>query len=457
MHNAIAMRVLHPATLAAAAAASVLLVLVAAYLPSILAAVAAIAVFALLLANHRLAFLAFMFAVPFATLQLIPVPGLSNLTFLMIPVLGLSMLLNLRRIPALPLGKLGAKPTLFAVFILAALPTTILASSQGIALKSLVIAAVILGLYLASTVMFADLRMRELGTTAYLAGVLASAALGYGQMLRELAATIFLRAGVGSPSDSAIWFLLAIPLAVMRFDRCRGFGPKLFYAAVVLASAGIIVLSSTRSAWLGLGLYFVYELVRKPARAIVTAALLMAVVVFFLKTYLPFTYQRSVIRVLAVFKPELEKQTTLQFRIENYPVAAAMVGAYPLLGVGLGNFAAHAPHFGRVLIPGEMGLNAHNAYLEMLTGGGLIGGVAYLLVWLLTLWELVAVALRGPPAARHLARSYGIGFSMFMVHAMFHSSYLVLLLVPVFAMASALRAAASEGEAGLRESQPARA
>lgn len=456
MHNAYAIRAHNPLTLGALAAASTVLVL-AAQVTYILAAAAAVAALLVLASNHRLALLAFMFSIPFATLQLISVPGLSNLAFLMIPVLGLSMLLNLHRIPALPLKKLGAKPALFTVFILAALPTTFFASTQGIALKSLVIATVVFGLYLASTLMFTDGELREWGTTAYLAGVLASAAMGYNQMLRELATTIFLRAGVGSPSDSAIWFLLAVPLAVMRFDRCRGIAPKLFYAVVVLASAGIIVLSSTRSAWLALALYFVYELFRKPVRAILTVTVFLMLVALFLKTYLPFTYQRSIVRVLAVFKPELEKQTTLQFRIENYPVAVAMVGAYPLLGVGLGNFAAHAPHFGRILIPGEMGLNAHNAYLEMLTGAGLVGGVAYLLVWLLTLWELIVLARRGPPGIRHLAGAYGIGFTMFMVHAVFHSSYLVLLLVPVLAMASALRVCAYEVVAKSQDPAPIRA
>lgn len=457
MHNANVIRTTSPLTLPALAAISITLVLAATQLTYALAAIAAIAVLILLLANHRLAFLAFMFSIPFSSLQLIPVPGLSNLAFMMIPVVGLSMLFGLRQMPALPLKKLGAKPALFSVFILVALLTSPLASSQDIALKSLAIATVLLGLYLVSTVMFADSRMREWGTTAYLAGVLASAVLSYSQVLRDLATTIFLRAGPGRPSDSAILFLLAVPLAVMRFDRCKGMAPKLFYALTVLASAGIIVLSSTRSAWLALALYFVYELVRRPVRAIITVAVLMTVVSLFLRTYLPFTYQRSIIRVLAVFKPELEKQTTLQFRIENYPVAVAMIGAYPLLGVGLSNFAAHAPHFGRILIPGETGLNAHNAYLEMLTGAGLIGGVAYLLVWLLTLWELIVLARRGPPGVRHLAGAYGMGFTMFIVHALFHSSYLVLLLVPMLAMASALRVQAHEAAAVSQDSTLLRA
>jgi uncharacterized membrane protein len=93
----------------------------------------------------------------------------------------------------------------------------------------------------------------------------------------------------------------------------------------------------------------------------------------------------------------------------------------------------------------------------MLTGAGLVGGVAYLLVWLLTLWELIVLARRGPPGVRHLAGAYGIGFTMFMVHAVFHSSYLVLLLVPVLAMASALRVCAYEVVAKSQDPAPIRA
>jgi|GEM_PF-2222010 len=411
-----------------------------------LAAVAAagLIVLYLLLRNPYWAFLAFMFSLPFATLQLIPVRGISNLAFMAVIVLFFSILLNLRRLPAFRPGGLGAKPWLFATFIALAMLGTLFSVDQGIAAKFTGMAVTVFSLYFVGTLLLTTPERWHQAANSFLLGALASAIIilyGFFFSTRALQDGLY-RAQYstgGGAIGITISFLVAVPLALILAETEKRWQVRTFYYLVALTSVGVILFSATRSAWLALAVLVLIEFIRRPVRTAIALGLTAALSIGLVSMYLPSTYQKYAARIFIAFNPEYGPQAQIGFRIENYNVALRMLASYPALGVGMNNFAAHAGRFGRVSIPADFRLNAHNAFLELLTGAGLLGGIAYILVWLLTFYEFIFVARRGPPSMRPLAIGLALGFLMFTIHSMFHSPHSVLLLAPIFALGSVMR------------------
>jgi len=208
---------------------------------------------------------------------------------------------------------------------------------------------------------------------------------------------------------------------------------------VGLTSVGVILFAATRSAWLALAVLALIELLRRPVRTLIAMGLIAALTFGAIRMYLPSVYDQYAIRIFIAFNPAYGPQSEIGFRIENYSVALRMLASYPVMGVGPNNFAAHAGRYGRVTIPADYYLNAHNAFLELITGTGLLGGIAYILVWLLTFYEFMFVARRGPPSLRPLAIGLALGFLLFAINSMAHSPHSVLLLAPIFALGSVMR------------------
>ena len=412
------------------------------YIGLVIIAAASLLALYFLLRNPFWAFLVFMFSLPFWTLRLVPITGISNPALMAIAVLFFSMLLNLRKLPPLRLRMLGAKPWLMAAFICVAMLGTLFPSEQGIALKWTVMAVTVFSLYLAGTLLLVSPGRWNQAVYSFLLGTLASALIVlYDSFLIYHSASY--RAGsfyTGGPvTATVISFLVAIPLALILVEKEKRWHVRVFYYLVALTSVGVILFSATRSAWLALAVLAVLELLRHPLRALVGIGLIVFLVAGLVRTYLPSTYEQYTIRVYSALNPEYAPQGQIAFRIENYGVALRMLASYPVLGVGMNNFGAHAGRYGRATIAADRRLNAHNTFLEILTSTGLLGGMAYILVWLLTLYELILVAMRGPPPMRPLALGLALGFIMLIIHSAFHSEHVAWLLAPIFAFGSAMR------------------
>lgn len=89
---------------------------------------------------------------------------------------------------------------------------------------------------------------------------------------------------------------------------------------------------------------------------------------------------------------------SLVTRTEYWRGAWRMFTDHPLTGVGLGAFPAVYPFYGRSSVKNERLEHVHNDYLQLLTDGGLIGGLIGL--WFLV--ELIRVARR---QLQHLERT----------------------------------------------------
>jgi len=415
------------------------------YIGLVVVAAAAILVLYFLLRNPYWAFLVFMFSLPFATLRLIPIRGVSNLAFIAIIVLFFSMLLNLRRLPAFRFDRLGAKPWLFAIFIGVATLGMLFSVDQGIAVKTTSMAMVVFSLYLAGTLLLTTPGSWHLAVQSLLLGALASAFVILYEFFfvsHALYPGLYRAGGFytgGGAIGITVSFLVAIPLALTLAKTEKRWQMRAFYYVAGLTSVGVILFAATRSAWLALAVLALIELVRRPVRTLIALGLIATLTFCAIRMYLPSVYDQYAVRTLIAFNPAYGPQSEIGFRIENYSVALRMLASYPVMGVGPNNFAAHADRFGRVSIPADLYLNAHNAFLEVLTGTGLIGGVAYILVWLLTFYELMIVARRGPPSLRPLAIGLALGLLLFVVNSMAHSPHSVLLLAPIFALGSVMR------------------
>jgi O-antigen ligase len=427
--------------IALAMTAAVACALAPEYALAAIGAIIVLAIIAALLLNHRLAFLAFAFSIPFATTQIIPIPGMSNLAFMMIAIFGLSSLCNIRRLPALSLRGLGLKPYLFGAFLFVSTASLLIAEDQARALKFYALALIIFGLYLISTAMLREKGLIQKAASWFLAGTFASGMFIFYDFITQPLAQMFYRAGASASGgiNITICFLVAIPLSLALLEGEKRTTVRATYYTIAILSAAIILFSATRSAWLALIIYLAYELFKRPGRAFIAAVIIAVVVFGFMPIFMPFAFKASALRAIAAFKPEYQPQQYIGFRVENYSLAARMFADYPIIGVGLGNFPEHAGAVGRSVIPVELMLDAHNTYLEILTSGGLLGGLPYLFVWLITLLEFALVAGRGNAMQRRLATGLGIGFLLLMIHGLFHTIYLVMLIAPMFAFASALR------------------
>jgi O-antigen ligase len=411
----------------------------------IAAAVVGLLVLYVLLRNPFWAYVAFIFSLPFATLRLVPIRGISNPAFMAILVLAFSLILNLHRLPPFRLGKLGVKPWLFGIFVSLALVTSPFTINQPNAIRFTLIAIIILLLYLVGTMLIEDGRkLRMCANFFLLAASISAFAVLYDFFFihHPLNAGLY-RAGsiyAGGPATgTVISFLIALPLSLFLSEDRMNWRLRHWYYAVAFFSVAAIILSATRSAWLALAVLALIGLIRRPVKTLIALALTAVLVIGAVRVYLPSTYAQYAARIFIVFNPEYGPQAQVGFRIENYRVGTNMLASYPLFGVGLANFGAHAGRFGRATVPAEFNLNAHNAFLEVLTTAGFLGGLPYILVWLLTLYELLLAAGRGPPRLRAIAGGLALGLIMYFTHSLFHSAHLALLLAFVFSMASVMR------------------
>lgn len=109
-------------------------------------------------------------------------------------------------------------------------------------------------------------------------------------------------------------------------------------------------------------------------------------------------------------------------RIAHWQAAINMAEANPLVGVGLGNYEITYNDY-RLLNWKEALGHAHNYYLNIVAETGIIGGLGYLMFWIVIF--VVSWQVRGHPD--RCARSLGIGllgtWSYIAVHSIFDNLY----------------------------------
>jgi hypothetical protein len=139
------------------------------------------------------------------------------------------------------------------------------------------------------------------------------------------------------------------------------------------------------------------------------------------------------------------KLTVRPGRLQLWTAAARMIAAHPLLGVGPDNFRLSYGEYAGIR-PADPRIHSNNMYIEVLTGSGLVGGLAF--AWLL--WRAAGVVLpdlRAPAGAMAM----GVAAALFAValHGLVDSFLSFGPTYVLFALTLGLAVACARGHWGL--------
>ncbi len=145
------------------------------------------------------------------------------------------------------------------------------------------------------------------------------------------------------------------------------------------AAALVMVLFAPRNRWIGVGL--LAGIAVGSVLLLLIGAVPSTIHQRFASAYTEFTGFGDVRGV-----PVNDENYATVERLAHWQAALAMANANPLLGVGLGNYEAAYPDYALPRWPQALG-HAHNDYLNMLAETGLVGFIAYVLVWGLIIYR----------------------------------------------------------------------
>ena len=165
-----------------------------------------------------------------------------------------------------------------------------------------------------------------------------------------------------------------------------------------------ILFSFSRGAYLGVaagGLFFLAWLLLRAGRAGKMAAVGIALV-FLAAIFFQGTFQS---RLVSAFNP---KEGSNAERVKNWEQAAAVVQDYPLLGIGLGNYASYMDP-----VSGERSsIYAHNTFLDIAAETGVANGFVFLALISVSIW-------RNAASKNILNLGIASGLVYFLVHGIF--------------------------------------
>lgn len=188
---------------------------------------------------------------------------------------------------------------------------------------------------------------------------------------QDVGQTSRISSGMGDPNEFASYILVLLPLAYYRATSDWGVKRILNWVFIALFLS-LLVLSGSRGGLLGfMGaaavLIYYYSIGR--LRQIFFLFLIGAAISYFVVPHEFWT------RALSIVHPETKGDVSISIRLENYEAALKMFRAHPLAGVGLRNFEFNSAKYGA-----SVQTVVHNTYLEVLTGGGLLCFIPFLLI-----------------------------------------------------------------------------
>lgn len=267
------------------------------------------------------------------------------------------------------------------------------------------------------------------------------------------------------PNDLALLCNLTIPLLIWHASDSRS---PFRWVGLLLVPLPLYVLMETgsRAALLGLGAMVLALLLmtRLPKGAWIARTVKVAAVALLFATPMLIP-EGTMDRIDNVFAGEDYNQTADGGRVQIWRRSIGYIIENPVLGVGLSNFPVADgmnPARLRSLAPGEpmRWASAHNSYLQALSELGLIGGLAFLVLILRSLWEVTRRAKklrRSRPDDSLLGAALGLCLLGFAVNAIFLSFayiqivYVLLALVHGFLIVTAgLPTRASHGRLSVR-------
>ncbi len=180
-------------------------------------------------------------------------------------------------------------------------------------------------------------------------------------------------------------------------ELLTAWGLWLIAGFALLATLAAIVMSWSRGAWLGVGAGLIVTVIVQSRRAFIGSLVLAFVLTLALLlssiNLIPTAIAdrfAGVADYFGVFDVRGVKVDDANFaiveRMAHWQAAEEMFIAHPVLGVGIGNYAEAYPVYALPHWSDPLG-HAHNYYLNVAAETGILGLLAYLVVWGAAFWQ----------------------------------------------------------------------
>jgi putative inorganic carbon (hco3(-)) transporter len=299
----------------------------------------------------------------------------------------------------------------------------------------------VLALYLAVVALLPRDRAGWLAAALLVAGVM-QALLGLYQFLTQTGPEPFILLGrfmraygaFRQPNPYAGYLGLVAPLAISLAlwawtSRQRTTLRLALAAAAVVISLGLLV-SWSRGAWLAFGAAVAVVVLAHTRRAAPVAIVLAALVTLVLIVFggadlLPASIAgrlgelREYVGLIDITRTEVtDANFSVIERLAHWQAALDMWRDHLWLGVGAGNYAVVYENYNLPRWYEALG-HAHNVYLNFAAEAGLLGLLAYLWLWLASLWQ----ALRAAASGDRFTAAIGAGVLGALVAASVHNFF----------------------------------
>jgi O-antigen ligase len=239
-------------------------------------------------------------------------------------------------------------------------------------------------------------------------------------------------------ADFAVFLVFTVPLCwyLMTLPETR-WPFRLLLAGISFVGFLCILLTGTRSGYLGAGVMVLGAFVLFPRLRIPVASMVAASVLIFLALWPYLTDLRGEIGRKFHFesgKGQMGVEVSTSTRILTLDVAQRIVRKNPLLGIGIGSFRremiSYIPkeyrgYFVHTTIVQKGGRVAHNAFADVWTETGTLGFLAFLILVGMGVWNLVHLIRRGPAGSSHLAKFLIVAYVGTFVTGFLHGGFLV--------------------------------
>ena len=218
-------------------------------------------------------------------------------------------------------------------------------------------------------------------------------------------------------ADFAVFLIFTIPLCwyLMTLPE-TGRGFRWFLAGVSFVGFFCILLTGTRSGYLGAAVMIIGAFVFFPRLRIPVTVMAAVSVLVFLALWPYLTDLRGEIGRKFRFesgKGQMGVEVSTSIRILTLDVAQRIIRKNPLLGIGVGSFRremlAYIPKeyqgfFVHTVATRKGGRVAHNTFADVWAETGTLGFLAFLILVGMGVWNLLHWGFRGPGDSSHLAK-----------------------------------------------------
>ena len=228
----------------------------------------------------------------------------------------------------------------------------------------------------------------------------------------------------GDENTFATILLMVLPLSFVFYLNERKQYYRFLYAAVFLIILGGFFLTYSRGGFVALvflAITALFKVIKSKNRTriliVVVPILIVSSVVFYNTIAENYISRIDSLRALQKNSPQITESSLNKRYIYNFKVGPKLFSEDPIFGKGLGGFIYYNTYYKQV---------AHNTYLEVLTGSGIVGFIPFIMILYLSWRELrnVQYATRNNKELSLLynySTALELGFLAILVAALFLS------------------------------------